>query len=246
MDTISNARTRIDRIDAQLIPLLDERIALCADAHHGECAVSSAITTVYPTSACAIYRTIISECTAIQRTLSYLGPEGSFSHLAAEMWNGARTLNAYASICGVVCAVQTRHVTHGIVPILSTGPSGGSFVRETMFALCEGNVRIVDEFNMDIRHSLYRNNDTPEVVYSHPQAFAQCASWLDMRLPGVKRIATSSTSAGMALAKEPGAAAIGPSEFSNGSSFAPTGESLWDIEETIPLKTQTRFVVITA
>ena len=201
-----------------------------------ECAVYEHVraSSVCPTSMCAIYRTIISECTAVQRisiegSLGYLGPEGSFSHLAAKT-RGARTLNAYASICDVVCAVQTRHVTHGIVPISSTT---GGYVRETMFALCEGSVRIVDEFNMDIRHSLYHGGRV-ETVYSHPQAFAQCASWLDTRLPGVKRIATSSTSAGMAHV-EPCAAAIGPS----GS------ECAWDIEETIPLKTQTRFIVIT-
>ena len=243
MDTISNVRTRIDRIDEQLVRLLDERIAMCKKIgplktqrtdDTRECAVYAHVSesSACPTSMCAIYRTIISECTAVQRTLGYLGPEGSFSHLAAKTWIGARTLNAYASICDVVCAVQTRHVTHGIVPISSTT---GGYVRETMFALCEGGVRVVDEFNMDIRHSLYHGGRI-DAVYSHPQAFAQCASWLDTRLPGVKRIATSSTSAGMALVKEPGAAAIGASGR----------ECAWDIEETIPLKTQTRFVVITA
>ncbi|ERT03893.1 prephenate dehydratase family protein, partial [Lyngbya aestuarii BL J] len=41
--------------------------------------------------------------------------------------------------------------------------------------------------------SLAKNPQEIEVVYSHPQALAQCQEWLNQNLPQVRQIATNST-----------------------------------------------------
>src|SRR5581483_8490034 len=68
----------------------------------------------------AIYREIISGSRALQKVLkvAYLGPEYSFSHLAAiERFGQAVELIKVGSIAAVFEAVDRAHVDFGVVPL---------------------------------------------------------------------------------------------------------------------------------
>lgn len=47
---------------------------------------------------------------------------------------------------------------------------------------------------MGINHCLLSNADRIKRIYSHPEAFGQCSSWLSKNFPDVERVNVSSTS----------------------------------------------------
>jgi chorismate mutase/prephenate dehydratase len=84
-------------------------------------------------------------------------------------------------------------------------------VRETLDALYRSTLSIADELHVPVRHALWGNGalDEVSVVYSHPQALAQCRNWLLRNLPRAQQQATASTSRAAELAAgHPEAAAI--------------------------------------
>ena len=76
----------------------------------------------------------------------------------------------------------------------------------------EHPVKIFGEIYMEIEHSLFSLEDDLSkirVIYSHPQAIAQCRGWIQKNLPGVKIVETLSTAeAAEKAAKKRGTAAI--------------------------------------
>ena len=161
----------------------------------------------------AVFREIISATYALEGAIrvAFLGPEGTFSHVAAREGFGAQaTYQPATTIADVVEAVARGEAEHGIVPVENTteGP-----VTETLDALIEGDVPIIGERLLGIsQHLVSRAAQIEDVrrVASHPQPLAQCRSWLDRMLPNVPRIETSSTAAAAEMAREdPGTAAIG-------------------------------------
>jgi chorismate mutase/prephenate dehydratase len=161
----------------------------------------------------AIFREVISACLALEAPMrvAFLGPDGTFSHMAARHLFGlAATYREATTIAGVFDAVRSGDAACGVVPIENS--TEGS-VAVTADALIEGDLLIRQEFVLDIALCLLGRKQgltTIERVYSHPQPLAQCRGWLARNLPAAQVIQTTSTTAAAreALADE-GAAAVG-------------------------------------
>ncbi len=133
-------------------------------------------------------------------TVAYLGPENTDTHLAALQKFGKRNRYLHEpTVDDVFRLVERRTAAFGVVPIENSleGP-----VTHTLDRFLDGKnspVRIAGEFEFSIRHYLITQPAVRlpevEVVYSHPQALAQCRSWIAAHLPRRVELAeTNSTS----------------------------------------------------
>ena len=161
----------------------------------------------------AIYRELMSGSFALEKPLriAYLGPQGSYSHLASVKKFGSSVEHVpVTDIAAVFKEVDRGHADLGLVPIENSTVGG---IIESMDAFLENrSVTIVAEVLIAI-HSHLLANCAPEdvkIVYSKSEALNQCRQWLTATFPAVERraVASSSRAAEMA-ANEVGAAAIG-------------------------------------
>ncbi|UCD28495.1 MAG: prephenate dehydratase [Planctomycetota bacterium] len=227
---LDDLRKQIDEIDEELVALLNRRAEIVVQI--GKLKSTDGTPIYVPDrekkvldkirqankgplpdkSLAAIYRELMSGSFALEKPLriTYLGPQGSFSHLAAvEKFGASVEYEPVNDIRGVFEEVTREHADFGVVPIEN---SFGGGVIDTLDALIDTKLNICAEINRVIHHNLLARCKLEEVerVYSKPEVFAQCQRWLgDTNLIG-KTIAVASTSkaAEMAL-NEDGSAAIG-------------------------------------
>lgn len=146
------------------------------------------------------------------KRLGYLGPAGSYAEQAATVYDKNSEKAPYPSIPTVAKAVENREVSAGLVPIENSLEGAVTYTLDLL--IHDSKLLISDEIVLPIHHNLLVFPGTTkqdiEVVYSHPQALAQCRKYLENELPGVELIAALSTSAAVKLLeKERKAAAIG-------------------------------------
>ncbi len=153
----------------------------------------------------------ISRNLELPENIAYLGPEGSFTHQAAESRFGA--MSAYlsiGSIKGVFREVSTKKAKFGVIPIEN---SSNGIVSDTISCLSNYDLKIIAEVILDVHHTLATTCDSVNEIkriYSKDIAFEQCHRFLEnFGLDEVEHIPVESTTkaAKMAL-NEPGAAAI--------------------------------------
>ncbi len=230
---IDDLRKRIDAIDEKLLDLLNER-ARCSvdvgklkrDGGHAAVYVPEREKRIYdslrernpgplPGEAIrAIYREVLSASVALQNPLSvaFLGPEFTFSHMAAlRVFGSMPEYHPLQSISDVFTEVERGRVAYGVVPV-ETAMGGG--VSDTLDRFGASSLKIVNEIMLHISQNLLANCPLSEVtkVYSKAQPFVQCRQWLRANLPHALLIETSSTArAAETAASEPGAAAIASS-----------------------------------
>ncbi len=227
---IEKLRQQIDAIDEQLVSLLNQRAGVVVEigklksaggapiyAPDREKAVLEKIRSANKgplpdKTLLAIYRELMSGSFALEKPLriAYLGPQGSYSHLAAVGKFGASVeYEPMTQIRGVFDEVSREHADFGIAPIEN---SVGGGVIDTLDALIETEVQICAEINRAIHHNLLARCplDAVERVYSKPEVFTQCQRWLsETNLLG-KTMPVASTSKAAELARdESGSAAIG-------------------------------------
>ena len=159
-----------------------------------------------------VFREIISACRSLEGPLklAYLGPEGTFTHLACTRRFGVSThFIPVRTIGDVFAEVEKGNVEYGVVPIEN---SSEGVVSHTLDMFVESDLKICGEILLEVSHSLLsKSGDLRKVkkIYSHPHAFAQSRKWLEVNLPHVPLFEASSTAAAAKLAaKEPAAAAI--------------------------------------
>ena len=229
--SLDELRDDIDRIDDEILVLLARRaevVAKIRDAKRQAGAAShdpererAVLTRVahkgagtFPAEAIArVFREVMSASVSMQApvTIAFLGPEGTYSHMAARHLFGLSAAYVEAATMeGVIDSVRRGVATHGVVPIENSteGPVTG-----TIDALLEGGAVIRGEMVLPVSHCLL---GTPagltavERVYSHPQALAQCRTWLARNLERAQLVHTASTAAAVRDALlDPGSAAIG-------------------------------------
>ncbi len=143
----------------------------------------------------SIYREIMSGAIALEKPLniSYLGPEASFSQLAALAKFGRSVeYSSKSSISDVFKDVETERADYGCVPIENSTEGA---VNHTLDMFINSNVNICAEINMKIHHNLMTNCEFNEIkkLYSHAQVLGQCRNWILEKLPNVELIEVSST-----------------------------------------------------
>ena len=148
--------------------------------------------------------------------VAFLGPKGSYSHLAARQY-AARHFEQFiesgcAKFADIFNQVETGQADYAVVPIENTS-SGG--INDVYDLLQHTSLSIVGEMTITIDHCVLVSGttdlETIETVYSHPQPFQQCSKFLN-RYPHWKIEYTESTSAAMekvAQANSPRVAALG-------------------------------------
>jgi len=160
-----------------------------------------------------IFGEILSSSRALQAPtrVAYLGPEASFTHLAAlSHFGGSAEFSAADSIPGVFGSVERKKADWGVVPVENS--LEGS-VKLTLDRLISTSLTIRAELFSRITHNLLSvGEDLSGIrrVYSHPQALAQCRAWLRANLASCALLETESTAeAARRVAGDPESAAVG-------------------------------------
>ena len=191
----------------------------------------------------AVVREIIGVMRSLEGRLrvAFLGPEGTFSHLAARQQFGSRAeLVPEPTLADVVSAVERGRAELAIVPVENTTEG---VVTPTLDAFVDAEIRITGEVVLRVTHQLLsRTGRLADVkrVASIPQALAQCRGWLDGHLHGVDRVETASTAAAARLAaNDPTVAAIGSALAGEAFGLATIEASIEDRRDNT-----TRFLVL--
>jgi chorismate mutase/prephenate dehydratase len=140
--------------------------------------------------------------------VAYLGPEGTFSHLAALQQFGASSeLVPAESIGAVFDEVEHGRVDYGIVPVEN---SSEGVVTATLDRFVASSATIKAEMLVPVRLCLLSRSGKPERVkriVSYSQPLGQCREWLARHFPGVPVEEVSSTAKAAAVAARDGRAA---------------------------------------
>ena len=151
----------------------------------------------------AVWREIMSACLALETPVrvAYLGPAGTFSEEAAVRFFGTSIEHVgCTSFDEVFRATASGTASYGVVPVEN---STEGVVSRSLDLLLASPLHIVGEVSLLVRHHLLRlidSLDNIEAVYAHPQALAQCQTWLSTHLPDAERRAASSNAEGARLA----------------------------------------------
>ena len=209
---ITEHRQAIDRLDAQIVRLLNGRtkhvlgigeLKLKAGeeiyAPHRELAVLQRICKVNAgpitdESLRAIYREIMSSALSLEKTMTiaYLGPEATFTHQAAIRKFGASlNYSAQRTIADVFTEVCRSRADYGVVPVEN---STEGVVTHTLDMFVDSDLKIVAQLVLPIQYCLASRGVPKKVkrLYVHPQALAQCRGWVQKNLPDAEIIETSS------------------------------------------------------
>lgn len=227
---LKSLRTNIDKLDLQILKLVNERAGLASEIgriknDHGTEVFSPAreeevFKNVLDSNKGpldegtirAVFREIMSGSRALQKVIkvAYLGPEYSYSHLAAvERFGQAVEYMVVGSISSVFEEVNRGQVDFGVVPLENSTDGGVSDTLDMFMRLPQ--LKICAEVRLKIHHNLLANCDQEQIrrVYSKPQALSQCRTWLSKNLPNadIKDVSSTAVAAQLA-AREPGAAAV--------------------------------------
>lgn len=229
---LDDIRKEIDRIDRQLLALLNERADLVHEvgvlkkrdglqiyAPEREEALLRKLVAVNEgrlpeKSIRAIYREVMSAALALEDDLkiAYLGPEGTWTHQAAiKKFGHSVEYSAQPNFAEVFDQVGRRRANYGVVPIENSTEGA---VSHTLDLFVDSPLHICAQILLRIENGLMAAIPRDEIrtLYSHPQVFGQCRSWILRHFPEADLVEVSSTTRAAEIAREKadeGAAALG-------------------------------------
>jgi chorismate mutase/prephenate dehydratase len=227
-DNLKECRDHIDRIDAEMLALLNQRATWAQRIGHlknsdvvlrpeREAQVIRRLQGLNagPLSNAAIsalFIEIMSQCRALEApmTVAYLGPAGTFSEAAAFKRFGTAIKGELCSTFDEVFrAVEAGEVNYGIVPVENSTEGA---VGHTLDLLLNSPLQVCGEVMLPIHQCLMAKDgdiSSIQTVYSHPQSLGQCQTWLNTHLPHAQRLTVSSNAeAARLVAQQPNCAAI--------------------------------------
>jgi chorismate mutase/prephenate dehydratase len=213
---LSDYRKEIDRLDDEILRLLNERSksvieigklkkAKDADANLHTPAREAAIIDrlmrqnqgPFPTEAIRpLYREIMSASLSLEgpQRVAYLGPRATFTHMACmQKFGSSAQYVPVNSIKDVFSEVERGRAHFGVVPIENTTEG---VVNHTLDNFIDSNLLIYGEVLQEVSHHLLSKSgvvDEVKKIYSHPHAIAQCRNWLETNLPHVPVSEVAST-----------------------------------------------------
>jgi arogenate/prephenate dehydratase len=174
--------------------------------------------------------------------LAYQGEPGAYSEAAALQYGGphAETLPC-PSFEDVFDAVSRKKATHGVVPLEN---SIGGTIHRNYDLLLDHDLTISGEVELDVVHCLQALPGTKvgdvKVVYSHPQALAQCERYLKDLGASVEAVYDTAGGAKLVAEKKlAGAAALASRRAADVFGLEVLQEAVQDFEYNI-----TRFAII--
>lgn len=214
---LEELRIKIDEVDRALIGLLNQRAELVVDVGrikreaglpiyvpNREAQVLTKVLAMNPGPLPAraiegVYRELMSGSFRLELPLriGYLGPAGSYSHLAAVKHFGSSVeFDDLRAIGGVFTEVARGHVDYGLVPIEN---STFGAIHETLeaFQNFHNDLCVYAEAQLEVHHALLANCAPSQVgkIYSKPEVFGQCRTWLATQYPHAELIPEASSSA---------------------------------------------------
>ncbi len=234
MSELEKIRNKIDKIDDEILALLNRRAENVLEVGHlkrkgkrnekvkfykpdRERQILDRLTLnnagPFPNDALkSIYREILSASLSLEEPLkvSCLGPLATFTHLAAlRHFGSSAAFLPVDSIKAVFENVDSGKADYGVVPIEN---SNEGVISHTLDMFMDFDLKVNAEIVLEVSHNLLSNQkDRKKIkrIYSHPQALAQCRGWLESNMPGVvTKESTSTAKAAELAAKDTSAAAI--------------------------------------
>ena len=223
-------RDQINDIDDQILRLLQKRAEISKQV--GAVKAETGVANVYvphrhkqvierlkaqnlglfPESALeAIWTEILSASRSLQEPerVAFLGPVGSFGHLASLCHFGsAAELIPVRPQIDIFTEVESGRADYGVVAIEN---SVQGTVRDVLERFQSTPLKICAETFQPVKQHLLSKAPLTEIrrIYSHPQPFAQCRTWLSRHMGGIELVEVVSTSdAARQAAQEPTTAAI--------------------------------------
>ncbi|MDO9565653.1 MAG: prephenate dehydratase [Candidatus Desulfaltia sp.] len=254
-------RASIDKIDMELLDLINKRLLLAKHIgtikkQKGENVLdpareSNIINRLLslnkgPLSKKALHNVfaeIIASSREVQKkeTITYLGPEATFTHIAA-MNHFGHTVSfvPQTSIRDIFGEVEKGACTYGVVPVENSIEGTVNYTLDLFF---ESNLKICAEIYHAISHDLLSKTGRLEdirVIYSHPHVFPQCRKWIGKHLPdSVLEECSSTARAAQKALENPGSAAIASSEAAQMYGLNVVASRIEDFSRNV-----TRFLVI--
>ncbi|MFC1807663.1 prephenate dehydratase [Candidatus Omnitrophota bacterium] len=216
MKNIKRLRRKIDKIDDDILGLLNDRAAVTLEI--GKSKKKSLKPTFAPDRESqvykrllssnkgllpddnikAIYNEIMSGSLSLQSPpkIAFLGPEATFTHIAALRKFG-RSVDYIESdsILDVFTEVERERADYGVVPIENSTEGA---VNHTLDMFIDSDLKICSESYLRIEHNLMSKGtklSSIKKVFSHHQVFAQCRKWLEANLPHADLVPVASTTA---------------------------------------------------
>jgi chorismate mutase/prephenate dehydratase len=257
---LSDLRKEIDRIDREIVTLLNDRIRLASDvgrlkeesgksiydpAREEDVFTALAKLNEGPLTDRAlrlIYREIISAMISLEKKIvvAFLGPEATYTQQAAvKNFGSSVQYQALGTIGDVFSAVERGEADYGVVPIENS--TEGS-VEEAIDTLVDTDLRIVAQIHLEISLCLISHSGFKEIasVHSKDNALGQCRQWLGRMLPHADRVKMDSTARAVQFAAENRTAAAIASKLAADIYEVPiVGEKIQDKTDNF-----TRFLVM--
>lgn len=260
--TVTSLRRQLDAIDGEILAAMNRRAELAkqigqlkqSDEHdvydpQREAIVLERVVAenqgpLKDDAVRAVYRELISGSRAVQAAtrVAYLGPEFTFSHLAAiHRFGQSAELVPVGTIAAVFEEVQRGHAQYGVVPMEN---STDGRVSDTLDCFSRSHVRICGELPLRIHHCLLGagTREDVEAVYSKPQPLSQCRNWLAKHLPNASLVEVASTAnAALKASDNPNSAAVASAQAGTNYGLAVLAQNIEDQPDNV-----TRFAVIGA
>jgi chorismate mutase/prephenate dehydratase len=227
-DNLEKLREQIDTIDNQILDLLNQRadvvigVGKAKELNDGAFYVPSREKAIYerltelnpgpfPNEAVVkVFREIISASLNMELPMqvAFLGPQSTFTHLAAMQQFGlSAQLVPLKSIPSVFEEVERGRAHYGVVPVEN---STEGVVNHTLDMFSGSDLQVIAEIMLEISHNLLSKSGSVEQIskiVSHPQPLAQCRHWLEANMPDIPQVDVASTAAAAQLAAEDESAA---------------------------------------
>ncbi len=168
---------------------------------------------------------------------------GTYTEEAALQYDAQADLQPFPTIAAVGLAVSSGVTEQGVVPIENSLEGSVTYTLDLLIS--QSGLSIYKEIVLPIEHYLMAKPGTRapdvQVIFSHPQALAQCRNFLERCFPQAQQTASLSTVAAVADMQDSGvpAAAIAPKRASDLHQVEIIGQNIQDNPTNV-----TRFVVL--
>jgi prephenate dehydratase len=177
------------------------------------------------------------------KLISYFGPAGTYTEEAALLYDPQADLRPFPTIAAVCRAVSDGVTDEGVVPIENSLEGAVTYTLDLLIS--QSGLSISREIVLPIEHYLMARPGTRaadiQVIFSHPQALAQCRAFLERCFPNAQQTASLSTVAAVIdmQGSQLIAAAIAPRRASELHDVDILGQNIQDNPNNV-----TRFVVL--